>query len=280
MHEELTKVIPSFVRRSAIDHRTHRNYAQFYEAMDAEIEMITKQNTAAIEGSTSPGVRLLKYDSDAVVKVAAALLFAHSNKSLEELYTYCESLSQESIERILDAGCSARENRRHKSPRALEHAMFTFEIVSDFGAYRDLHRHRMLTQERQMLSCDYGYYVPEEILGTPIEEPYCEALDEAKKVYNMIAEELPEEAQYVVPMAYNIRWYFHVNLRALQWLCELRSSPAGHAAYRHIAQQLATRVCEAVPSFERFFKFVDYSGSDLGRLAQEQRKVEKQKQYG
>jgi thymidylate synthase ThyX len=87
---------------------------------------------------------------------------------------------------------------------------------------------------------------------------------------------LPEEAQYVVPMAYNIRWYFHLNLRALQWLCELRSAPAGHPTYRFVAQVMAKQVIEAFPAFERFFKFVDYGGYELGRLGQEQRKAEKQ----
>ena len=79
-------------------------------------------------------------------------------------------------------------------------------------------------------------------------------MDEAKKVYDTIAEELPEEAQYVVPMAYNIHWYFHVNLRALQWLCELRSSPAGHPNYRFIAQEIAKQVSKVFPAFETIFQ--------------------------
>lgn len=91
-----------------------------------------------------------------------------------------------------------------------------------------------------------------------------------------IATELPEEAQYVVPMAYNVRWYFQINLRALQWLCELRSSPAGHTCYRYVAQSMARQVCEKFPLLERFFKFVDYDGYDIGRLEQEQRKIAKQ----
>lgn len=135
----------------------------------------------------------------------------------------------------------------------------------------------MLTQERQLLTCDYGYYVPEEIQGTELEEEYVEALEKAKKAYDKIAKELPEEAQYIVPMAYNVHWYFHVNLRALQWLCELRSAPAGHLMYRHIAQQMAKQVIEVFPEFERVFKFVDYDGYELGRLGQEIRKVEKLK---
>lgn len=275
-YEELAKVIPSFIRRADPAHRTHQSYAQFSETMQTELKLITAQHVEYCDRSLQSGVRLVSYDPEAVTKVAAALLFPLSNKGLPELWDYCKKLPDEEIARILDAGCNARENRRHKSPRALENAEFTFEIVTDFGAYRDLHRHRLLTQERQLLTCDYGFYIPPEIQNTPYEEDYIYALHQAKEVYDVMAAELPEEAQYIVPMAYNIRWYFHINLRALQWLCELRSSPAGHPCYRYIAQAMAREICETFPAFERFFKFVDYEGYELGRLDQEQRKVEKQ----
>ena len=275
-HEELAKIIPSFIRRSDPSHRTHQSYAQHFEAMETQLKLITEQDTHFDTPPTEPGVRLVDYDKEALTKVAAALLFAHSNKGLPELQEHCRQLSPEDIARIFDAACSSRETRRHKSPRGVEHAEYTFEIVADFGIYRDLHRHRMLTQERQLLSCDYGYCTPAEIVGTEIEEEYHKALSKAKEVYDAIAEDLPEEAQYVVPMAYNIRWYFHVNLRALQWLCELRSSPAGHPHYRQVAQDLAKQVLEVHPEFECFLKFVDYDGYELGRLGQEQRKADKQ----
>jgi thymidylate synthase ThyX len=222
-----------------------------------------------------PGVRLISYDVESPFKVAAALLFSSCSSGLLELQEYCRKLSEEDLGRILDAASNFRENRRHKSPRALEHANFTFEIVADYGIYRDLHRHRILTQEKQLLTCDYGYFVPPEIRDTEMEKTYCAALDDAKNIFDEIASELPEEAQYVVPMGYNIHWYFHVNLRALQWLCELRSSPAGHPSYRYIAQELSKEVCQVFPQFERFFKFVDYEGYELGRLGQEIRIVEK-----
>ena len=108
-----------------------------------------------------------------------------------------------------------------------------------------------------------------------MEERYRNAMEEAKKTYDIIANELPEEAEYVAPMAYNVHWYFHVNLRSLQWLCELRSSPAGHPAYRYIAQEMAKQVTRVFPIFDRFFRFVDYDGYELGRLGQEIRIVEK-----
>lgn len=276
-YDELSKVIPSFVRRSDLSHHTHRSYSEYYEAMNADIKVITSQNTQFPQRTMAPGVRLIESDPEAVTKVAAALLFAQSDKSLSDLREYCRTLSEEEISRILDAACSSRENRRHKSPRALEHANFTFEIVTDFGAYRDLHRHRILTQERQLLSCDYGFWIPPEVVGTPLEESYNSAMLQAKEAYDLISQEFPEEAQYVVPMAFNIRWYFQVNLRALQWMCELRSAAAGHPTYRYVAQEMASQISKACPQFERFFKYVDYDGYEMGRLGQEQRKHEKQK---
>lgn len=273
--EELAKVIPSFIRRSDISHRTHQSFSQYYEAMQTQLKLLTEQHCNFPAKEAEAGVRLVAYDPQAVYKVTAALLFAYSDKSLQELLELCKQLPDEEIHRILDGACSSRESRRHKSPRALEHAEFTFEIVADFGVYRDLHRHRMLTQERQLLTCNYGFYTPPEIIGSQIESDYTNTLIRAKEVYDAIACELPEEAQYVIPMAFNTRWYFHVNLRALQWMCELRSSPAGHPTYRHIAQSLAKQVMEKFPQFERFFKFVDFDGYELGRLGQEQRKASK-----
>lgn len=274
--DELAKVIPSFVRRSALTHRTHEAYDNFQEAMQTELRLVAKQNSNfPKEEAKECSVKLIRYDSNTPQKVAAALLYPYTSHSLEDLQGHCQNLSEDELSRVLEAASSSRENRRQKSPRGLEHAEFTFEILADFGVYRDLHRHRILTQERQLLTCNCGYYIPVEIIGTPLETEYRQAMDYAKVTFDAIGKELPEEAQYVVPMAYNIRWYFHVNLRALQWITELRSSPAGHPNYRFVAQKMAKEIAEAIPAFERFFKFVDYSGYDLGRLGQEIRKEEK-----
>ncbi len=272
---ELSKVIPSFIRRADASHKYQKAFSDYLDQMQGDVRILAEKYTAELEPMQNPGVRLISYDAEAPYKVAAALLFSNTQAGLHEIQNFTKELSQEDLGRILDAASSFRENRRHKSPRALEHADFTFEIVADFGIYRDLHRHRMLTQDRQLLTCHYGYYVPHEIKGTEMESRYREAMEEAKKAYDTIACELPEEAQYVVPMAYNIHWYFHISLRELQWLCELRSSPAGHPAYRYIAQEMAKQVIQVFPIFERFFKFVDYEGYELGRLGQEIRIVEK-----
>lgn len=265
-YQELEKVMPSFIRRAEPGHKHSQAFAIFAESMQNEIARLSQ---ITLESPLKSGVRLVDWDKEGAIKVASHLLFASSNNDLSALYNYCKTLPEEELSQVLDAACFSRQNRRHKSPRALEAANFTFEIIADFGVYRDLHRHRMLTQERQLLSCNLGYYIPPEIAGTEMEAPYIEALENAKLNYDLIAKELPEEAQYIVPMAYNVRWYFQVNLRALQWLCELRSQAAGHPSYRMIAQEMAHQVSQAIPQFEKFFKFVDYNGYELGRLSAE-----------
>jgi len=274
-YEELSKVIPSFVRRAEASHRHQKAFSTFRESSQSMLRALSLEHAEKIAGDTASGVKLIDFDKEAPRRLAAGLLYHHCNCSLGSLNEYAKALSQEEIKRIFDAVTEPRTNRRHKSPRALEQVSFTFEIVSDFGAYRDLQRHRMLTQERQLLSCDFGYYIPEEILGTKMEMPYREAMQKAKETYDRIAVDLPEEAQYVVPMAYNIRWYFHINLRALQWLTELRSQPQGHPTYRQIAQEMAALVIEQYPEFAAFFKFVDFEGHDLGRMNQEMRNSKK-----
>jgi thymidylate synthase ThyX len=278
--QELSKVIPSFIRRGDPVHKYQKNYAQYREQMSNDLKVLADRHTSSISKMQHPGVRLISYDSESPTKVAAALLFEHCGAGLYELQEYCRALPEEELNRILDSASNFRENRRHKSPRALEHAVVTFEVVADFGIYRDLHRHRTLTQDRQLLTCNFGYFIPHELIDTEMEKQYRDAMDEAKKIYESIAEELPEEAQYIVPMAYNMHWYFHVNLRALQWICELRSSPAGHPNYRFIAQEMAKQVTKVFPAFERYFKFVDYEGYELGRLGQEIRIMEKRMARG
>ncbi|MEI8329331.1 MAG: FAD-dependent thymidylate synthase [Chlamydiia bacterium] len=278
--EELSKVIPSFVRRAEPSHKYQRSFLEFQDQVAAELKQFAIYHADDLEKMDHPGLRLLRFDQEAPVKVAAALLFPHSQAGLLDLQEHCRGLSAEELGKIFDAVCNNRENRRHKGPRALEHTMFTFEILADFGIYRDLQRHRMLTQDRQLLTCNFGYYVPGEIKDTEMQQAYIGALEQAKLAYDMLAQELSEEAQYIVPMAYNIHWYFHVSLRELIWICELRSSPAGHPAYRYIAQEMAKLVSIAVPSFERFFKFVDFEGYELGRLGQEIRIVEKMQLKG
>lgn len=267
--EELSKVIPSFIRRAEVGHRHYDALAQFMDTMRSDLQAVTSALAATVEPLKSEGVRLVKYMADAPQRVAAALLFPYSQASMSELQKFTAGLADDAIGRILDAASAARENRRHKSPRALEVAQYTFEIVADYGCYRDLHRHRLLTQERQRLGCTLGYHLPPDIVGLPAAAEYQRAMERAHAAWELIAADFPDEAQYIVPMAYNIHWMMHVDLRSLQWICELRSQPQGHPSYRRIAQNLYHIVCHLHPSFERFFRYVDTCGYNFGRYQQE-----------
>lgn len=277
-YEALNQVIPSFVRRAENGHRHLEAFAKFHQETQLALSRVKDKYLKEEESQEAPYVKLIHFDKDAPRKIAANLLFCSSESSISSIEHIMAGLSDLEIDEILEASCQFRKNRRHKSPRALEHAHFTFEITADYGIYRDLHRHRTLTQERQLLTCNLGYDIPKEILGTEFEKDYREAMRRAKEAYDIISENFKEEAQYLVPMAYNIRWYFHINLRSLQWLTELRSQPQGHVNYRFVAQEMAKLVTEAVPSLEKFFTFVDFEGHTLGRLSQEISKQEKIKQ--
>lgn len=279
-HQELSEVIPSFVRRSCPDHRHQQAFTAYQEKLQALIADYTDRYIPPFERASGPQVKLIDYDSEGVDQVIAALLFAQSPISLDEIKRLVKEIPDGEKEQIFQSLGQIRQNRRHKSPRALEHFEMTFEIVADFGVFRDLQRHRLLTQERQVLNCDLGYYVPDEIIGTEIEHDYREAMESAKKAYERIALELPQEAQYVVPIGFNVRWYFRLNLRALQWIAELRSQPQGHPTYRQIAQEMVKQLVHVKKELTPLFKFVDFDGYLLGRLGQEMRnETRKSKQF-
>ena len=277
MLAELSKVIPSFVRRADPAHRHFSGFQQYHQSLTAFTE---RAPIPSAEGPIAPGgdppeepspVKLVDWDPAAPRKVLASLYFSGSGGDSAPLLAWAGSLSETERSARFQELADLRENRRHKPPRALELAFYTFDLTGDFGMYRDLHRHRMLTQQRQPLSARLGYEMPEEIAGAGLQSPFAAAMERAGEAYERIAADFPEAAQYVVPMAYRIRWQIHINLRALIWLVELRSSPQGHPAYRRMAQQLFRKAAEVHPSFAPLFKFVDMTEYPLGRIVAEQR---------
>ncbi len=268
MHEQLSLVIPAFVRR-ALDER--------YGAPAADRMARTREATALLAPEGGPGrtpvtVRLLDHDRDAEQRVVAAALFPYAELPLDEL-----AHSGVEPRLVLEAMMGERTNRRHRAPRALEHTTYTFEIVANFAAYRDLHRHRMLTQDRQYLGTALGYDVPADLerFGDP--DRFERALEHAAHAHQMLERSLgPALAQYAVPLAYRVRWYFRASLREVFHLCELRTTPQGHPDYRYIAQEMFRRVEEVHPLLARYARFVDLTpGDELERRRSERRIDEK-----
>jgi thymidylate synthase ThyX len=273
LHRELALVIPAFVKR-ALDERYGRPSAERMAKIRIETASMARPAPPSgppddLRPPAGPSVRLVEHDPDAERKVVAAALFPHSNASLD----------QQAGEpgKVLEALLGDRANRRQRAPRALEHAEYTFEIVANFGAYRDLHRHRMLTQERQLLGTALGYDVPPGLADLGLAERFTAAVEAAAAVHARLERDPgPALAQYIVPLAFRVRWYFRANLREVYHLCELRTTPQGHPDYRWVAQEMFRRVAEIHPRLARYARFVDLGpGDELERRQAERRLDEK-----
>ena len=173
--------------------------------------------------------------------------------------------------KILQEHFSKRRHRRDKPGRAFENVYYTFDVLGNLGLYRDLHRHRILTQERQAFTTVHSYDTPREIDEAGFKREFDACMNAAAKLYENIFSDLPQEAQYVVPFAYKIRWYMKMNLREAVHLCELRTMPQGHPDYRFIAQEMWRKIQEVHPTLAEVGRFVDWKSYRLGRLQSEMR---------
>lgn len=271
---ELDKVVPSFVRRSKPDHRHFKHMSDFIVERENIAHRAAKSLSIEHSG-TGPKVELVEADDNAVNRVVSSIIFSKTHGKFSEIKMKVEAMSAEEKAKIVKEYTAHRKTRRDKPGRAFENTYYTFDILADYGSYRDLQRHRILTQERQDLSIHHGYELPPEIVDAGFEEEYRKAMDESKDVYAKIYAKFPTEAQYVVPFAYHIRWYMTMNLRGLYWLCELRSVAQGHPTYRSVAQQMYTQVRNIHPELVEGMKFVDMDDYGLGRLQAEIKKEKK-----
>ena len=267
MHEELSKVIPSLVKRAA----------------PSNFIMGTRQRMFDLSGKilsgTKPGndgeVKLIEYDKDAEFRIASAAVYGFSNASMTQIREELRG-NKPLIEEVLSEYAGQRTNRREKPMRAAETVRYVFDILSDYGAYRDLQRHRMLTQIAQPLTVLNGYETPSEISDFGFEKNFKDCMEKARDLYLRISKKHPHEAQYIVPFAYRIRYLFSINLRECFHLIELRSTPQGHPSYRRIAQKMYFEIEKVHPNLARQMKFVYLDNRDsLGRLKSELRTQKK-----
>ena len=275
-YEELTKVIPSFVRRADAEHRYFQDFRNFGQAQQELVRNFAETHLGQLKANTTESVRLIDFDPEAETKLLAALLYSHSGLPLQQIRESVSAMPDTEKIKLIEQTIDLRDHRRHKPERGLEMVFYTFDILGDYGMYRDLQRHRMLTQERQPLTTRYGYDTPDEIEDAGLGVEYHETMSRSADAFETIAKDFPHEAQYVVPMSYNIRWYVNINLRALIWLTEIRSTPQGHTGYRRIAQEMFRKVEAAQPLLAKYMKFVDLNEYSLGRLGAEQRQEDKQ----
>jgi thymidylate synthase ThyX len=263
IHGELNQLIPSFVKRA------QRNDYLAYTWTTAK--QIAAVSVKVLTPRPSEPVTLIDYDDKAEEKIIAAILYAHSRHPLEQLRQLAAAMSQDHRQQILEEYFTKRRHRRDKLGRAFENVYYTFDILGNLGLYRDLHRHRILTQERQDFTTVHGYDTPPEIEEADFKSEFDRCMNRAAELYGQIYRDLPSEAQYIVPFAYKIRWYMKMNLREAVHMCELRTMPQGHPDYRFICQEIWRRIQEVHPTLAQSGKFMDWQKYRLGRLQSEMR---------
>lgn len=268
MQQELEKIIPSFVKRA--DDNNHGAIAQEFLRETANAVAMASQEFEK-KPEISIEVQLVDYDKDAEPSVLAAILYPHSRMTLPQLRKVVSSMPEDAKKRIISEYLSRRKNRRHKPGRAFENIYYTFDILANYGIYRDLQRHRILTQEPQDLTTAHGYDTPKDLVEAGFGDDYSLCMKKARELYDRIFIRFPKEAQYVVPFGYRIRWYVKMNLREAFHYTELRSSMQGHADYRRVAQQIAREVKRATPLLTEYLSFVDFKTYELERLESEKK---------
>ena len=197
--------------------------------------------------------KLVAYDQDALDRVVTPLLYKYSKISYDEIREKVTAMSQEDKEKILNEALK-RMGQFDRPLREFEHTYYTFDILMDYGAFRDIQRHRICTQTNQEITPDYGYAVHEDIVAAGFEEKYRECMRRARETYEKIVSEFPKEAQYILPLAYRKRVLITWNLRELFHFIPLRSSKRGHISYRRIAGQVWDEVNRVHPYFAKHIK--------------------------
>ncbi len=268
MQEELSKVIPSLVKRA----KPSDYYASTRKGMFAAAD----STFAAAASDKMNAVTLIDYDKDAEEKVIAAALYGFCNLPMSQIKEKVKKMPAAERLNLMEEYFGRRTNRREKPMRAAEAVYYTFDLLTDYGAYRDLQRHRMLTQIAQPLTVANGYDVPPEIEEAGLAVKFRECMETAAGFYKKIYPKFPQEAQYAVPFAYKIRYLFVLNLREAFHLIELRSVPQGHASYRRVAQEMFRQIKKVHPIFAEYMRYVNLEERDsLGRLKSELRTQEK-----
>jgi thymidylate synthase ThyX len=256
---ELTQVMPSFVSRLVKPDRGGRwiDYlAEREQAAERSAARLGLDSERSREES-HPSVRLLSAQGSED-DLLAALLFEHAGVSEDEIRSAVRVLPPDERATLLGALVGERENRRHRPGRGFEALRYRFEIVGDYGAFRDLQRHRMLTIQWQPFTPHLGAGIPQELEAAGVADDYRRGLERSREEYERLVDAgLPELAPYALCLGYRIRYILDMNAREAMHLIELRSGREGHPSYRAVAHELHAQIAQVHPAVAAAMTHVD-----------------------
>ena len=271
---ELRKVIPSFLKRVDLDDRGVAWSTYLASTRSAMEDVAARLFPEATSSADDPAVTLLDWDPDGEVKLVVAALYPYVHVSEAALEAKVRAMTVEERLDVLKAYVGDRANRRHKPGRALERLTYRFDVLADYGAFRDLQRHRMLTIEWQALSPRHGFTRPEAVDLAGATARFDEAMERSASLHDALLERFPAQAAYAVSLAYKVRFYLHLNAREAMHLLELRTTPQGHPAYRVVGQEMHRLIAEQAGhrAVAEAMRFVDHAPEpSLERLDAERR---------
>src|SRR6058998_969157 len=210
---ELRKVIPAFLKRVDVPERGGV-WSSYLEETRRETRDVARRllergaagRHAASDAAAADDVVLTDYDPDGEIKVVAAALYAVSSRPDAELLELARRTTADERNAVLAAYVGKRLNRRHRPGRAFERTAYRFDVLGDYGAFRDLQRHRLLTIEWQSLTPHHGYDVPEPVNEAGMATRFDDAMERSSDLYEALAERFPDQAAYAVSLAYRMRY--------------------------------------------------------------------------
>jgi thymidylate synthase ThyX len=272
----LREVIPSFLTR--VD-RPDRGgvWTGYLAGTRRETRQVARDLLAGIDPEPVPEVSLVAFDPDAEIDLLVGMLYPHSDLPETQLRRVVEGMGTEDRLRLVRAYTGERTNRRHRPGRALERVRYRFDVCSDYGAFRDLQRHRMLTIEWQDLSPRHGADVPREIEEVGVADVWHATLAREEGLWARLHPDLPAQAQYAVGLAHRVRYSMELNARAAMQMLELRTTPQGHPSYRRVCQRMHTLIAEQAGhrAVAEMMRFVDHTTDGPGRLEAERAAAER-----
>ncbi|HEX2088851.1 MAG TPA: FAD-dependent thymidylate synthase [Actinomycetota bacterium] len=282
MLAELRKVIPAFLTRVDLPDRGEK-WSEYLQETEHATAAIAENVLAGVTPESRPEVTLADFDPEGELKVVAAALYAASQLPDDQLLEAARAMTAEERARILQAYVGNRTNRRHKPGRALERTSYRFDVLCDYGAFRDLQRHRPLTIEWQRLSPRHGFEIPADVEAAGARSDWERVMNESGELHHAIEHAgLDEVAQYAVSMAYRIRFVMQMNAREAMHVIELRTTPQGHPVYRRVCQEMHRLIDKRAghSAIAAVMKFTDHSSVGLERLEAERRTDRKRRSLG
>jgi thymidylate synthase ThyX len=273
MLTELRKVIPSWVKRVDVADRGDA-WSAYLEGnqrsmQDVADELFGPADEAAAAPGGDPEVTLIDWDPDAEVKTVAAMLYPYTHLPEHVIERRVADLGVEARLAVVRRYCGDRTNRRLRPGRALERCGYRFDVVSDYGAFRDLQRHRLLTTEWQNLTPSHGYTLPAAVTEAGGADAFGAAMERSAGLHRSVAGQFgPTQASYAVALAYRIRYVMQFNAREAMHVLELRTGPAGHPEYRKVGQQMHRLIAEKAghPVIAEMMRHVDHNDYELDGL--------------